>query len=126
MNKQDFRLDNARFLELRNELRKPQTHHQKFIIPTSVLALLIACFVLVSQSNKIAYELPSSADTDRELYNELAEFEKEFELKFKEKKQEPQARKKNQRWIKNKSINLAEKMADTRLRLKKLKNKINS
>jgi hypothetical protein len=127
MNKEEFRLNKEQFLELRSELRKPQLQsNNRFIITASAVALIIVTFLLNPKTEVSSPQLAQPVNKLDDSYNDLVNFEKEFDLRLSEKKQVRKDSERFQRWKKNKPGKLAEKIAGTRLRLNKLKNKINS
>ncbi|WDE96425.1 hypothetical protein PQO03_00395 [Lentisphaera profundi] len=129
MNKEDFRLNNDQQLALRSALKKqPSMKRSRFILP-AYAAVVLGTFLLVNPKTDV--NPPNhSQEVIKEQYShqDLVKFEREFETRRSANKRvrKDKVKVRFQARKKSKSANLAEKMAGTRLRLNKLKSKINS
>jgi len=141
MRKDEFRLSKEQFFELRNELHKAPSRNRIALALPAFAALAIIAVLIMNPQTKVnslkeyqslAQEespfknLQEQVEIEVVSYQELADFEKELGVIFSKRKEEVKAVEKFQRWKKNKPESLVQRMANTRLRLKKLKKKIDS
>ncbi|EDM25356.1 hypothetical protein LNTAR_21960 [Lentisphaera araneosa HTCC2155] len=141
MRKDEFRLSKEQFFELRNDLHKaPSRNRIALALPAFAALAIIALLIMnpqtevnpLKESQSLAQEDSPSKNLQKQVeievvsYQELADFEKELGMIFSKRKEEVKAVEKFQRWKKNKPESLVQRMANTRLRLKKLKKKIDS
>lgn len=141
MRKDEFRLSKEQFFELRNDLHKAPSRNRIALALPAFAALAIIAVLIMNPQTKVnslkeyqslAQEespfknLQEQVEIEVVSYQELADFEKELGVIFSKRKEEVKAVEKFQRWKKNKPESLVQRMANTRLRLKKLKKKIDS
>jgi len=135
MRKDEFRLSKEQFFELRNELHKaPSRNRIALALPAFAALAIIAVLIMnpLKESQSLSQEESPSKNLQKQVeievvsYQELADFEKELGMIFSKRKEEVRKVGKFQRWKKNKPESLVQRMANTRLRLKKLKKKIDS
>jgi hypothetical protein len=141
MRKDEFRLSNEQFFALRNDLHKISSRKKRALVLPAFAALAIIALLIMNpqtevnplkESQSLAQEDSPSKNLQKQVeievvsYQELADFEKELGMIFSKRKEEVKAVEKFQRWKKNKPESLVQRMANTRLRLKKLKKKIDS
>ena len=127
MNKEDFRLTNQHVSELRNELRsQPVLKTRHLLLPETTAFAALIWFLLLPSTQYEPVPQVKSTHKESPSYQELVLLEQEFESAFMKKKKAKKVPEKIQRWKKNKPDTLADRMANTRQRLEKLKVKINS
>ena len=127
MKKEDFRLANQQLGNLRNELREqPALKTRHFILPVATAFAALMWFLILPSVPVEKTPQANHAANISVTIDQLTSLEKEIDSVILGKKFTKKHVENFKRWKRNKSDKLANRMASTRLRLKKLKDKINS